>query len=253
LTFTFTGTSVDLVYSQGVGSSTYGTMTVTIDGASVASVNTAGASTQYGKKQSYTGLSNSSHTMVITAPTDGKWCFVEGAVVYGGSTTGVRVHRLGSNGRNSFEFQQTNVMTPTIDGLPADLTFIALGTNDIGGGRTVDQYKTNLQTLITRALQFGSVVLLPMSWPDYTQDSRYTNYPAYVQVMYDLADTNNVGLIDIFRAFGSDPTKLGWSTAQLYGLYGVNGGSGQSGTDSTHPSKKGQQYIANVIADCLGL
>lgn len=250
MTFTFTGTSVDIVYAKGSDSVSYGTATVTIDGVTQSPLDCTGTgAVQYGQKKSYTGLTNGSHTMVITVDTS-KYIFVDGCMVYNGATTGIRVHRQGRSGKSASEFSSSAVLSAAVDGVRADLVFIALGTNDLGSGRTPAQLKTDLQTIINKCPP-ASVVLVPMTWGNYTADTRYTNWPQYVQIMYELADSNNIGLIDIFRAFGSTPTKNNWTAAQVLGLYGVSGGTGQAGTDVLHFSKKGQQYVADTVFNLI--
>lgn len=251
--FAFTGTSVDILYTKGNNSTLYGVGTVEIDGIAVGNLDCTGTTIAFGSKVTFSGLSSGSHTLKITAPSDGRRIYVEGIIPHTGSTTGITVHRCGVNGSDTNTWNQTDVYNPTFNVLTPDLTIIALGTNDCDNGIAIANYKTYLGKIIQAALTKNSAVcLVPMMWGDVTQRPNYANYPQYVQAMYELADTNNVGLIDIFSAFGNTTAKNNYTTAQSYGMFGVpNTGTGQSGNDYVHPSNKGHRFIANTIYNHL--
>lgn len=66
--------------------------------------------------------------------------------------------------------------------------------------------------------------------------------------MYEIADTYNTGIIDIYKTYFKD-----YTVAQKKRLFGmaINDYSGRSGTNTAHPSDKGYKYIGDVIYNNL--
>jgi lysophospholipase L1-like esterase len=243
LTFTFTGVAVDIVYSKNTDG---GTCAVKIDGVDKTALNCNGSAEVYAQTQNYTGLTSGSHTLEIYAPTDGKKVYVEGAYVKTvGDTAGIRVDRRARSGSYTGDWI-SQLMLDTFSTQPADLFFLALGINDCGASRTPDSMKTNLQTIITKLKTVGNVVLIPMMQANEVADTRFVNWKDYVTKYYELADENNIGLIDVYKLFGS-----AYQPAQQYGLFGINGGNGEGG-DTIHPSARGHQMIADTIFKLIG-
>jgi lysophospholipase L1-like esterase len=250
MTFTFTGTSVDVIYTRGGNSTTYGTASVTIDAVNVGTIDcTTGAGTTIGNKITFSGLTSGSHTLVLTTA-DTKRVYIEGFIPHTGSTNGIVVNRMGFNGSDTTSNYWNNVgaLQPSIDNFQPDLTFIALSTNNSWNSLSLSGYKSDMGVIISRALQYGSVCLIPMMWGDLVQVPTFSTIPQFVQAMYELADQYNVALIDIFKAFGNTPTQNNYANGQSYGMFGVpNTGTGEAGTDMVHPSNKGMQFIASTI------
>ena len=240
--FTFTGVALDLIYSKFTDG---GSCVVEIDGVVKTALNCYGATEIYAQSQSYTGLTSGPHTLRVYAPTDGKKVYVEGAYVKTvGDTGGVRVDRRALSGSAAVEWSYPQLVKDTFVTQPADLFVLALGINDCGAGRTPTELKGYLQTLITAMKAVGDVLLIPMMQASST-DARFANWSNYVQVYYELADSNNIGLIDIYKLYGD------YATAQSYGLFGIENGDGE-GVDTIHPSARGHQMIADTLFKLIG-
>lgn len=243
LTFTFKGVGVDIIHSKNTDG---GSCVVKIDGVDMTPLNCYATAEVFAQKQSYDGLTSGDHVLEIYAPTDGKKVYVEGAYVKTvGDTKGIRVDRRARSGSYTGDWTST-LMLNTFTTQPADLFIIALGINDLGSNQTIAQFKSRLQTIITKAKSVGSVIIVPMMQADSVADTRFANWKDWVKVYYELADENNVGLIDVYKLYGE-----AYQPAQQYGLFGINGGNGE-GTDTIHPSARGHQMIADAIFKLIG-
>ncbi|NMM62479.1 SGNH/GDSL hydrolase family protein [Clostridium sp. P21] len=240
-TLAFTGTNLDLLYSKSpIG----GTAEVTIDGTKVGTINCLGEILSFSHKISYSNLNNTNHTLVVTPTTKSK-IYIEGAIA-SSNTTGIEVDKIAisSKGANYF----SNDFTKKIwDLAPApDLVLISFGLNESGSHVPVENYKTNITTLVTYWQGRGSNVCLVTNQKP--ADSWTTNWPAYINALYEISNTYNIGLIDIYKAYFEDYTE-----AQKQGLFGmkINDYSGGSGTNTAHPSDKGYKYIGDIIYENL--
>jgi len=242
-TFTFTGVAVDIIYSKNTDG---GNCVVKIDGVDKTVLNCYGVTEVLAQLQSYAGLAAGEHTLEIYAPTDGKKAYVEGAYVKTvGDTAGVRVDRRARSGSFTGDWTST-LMQDAFAAQSADLFILALGVNDCGSLRTPTQMKAGLQTIITKLKTLGSVILVPMMQANEVYDARFVNWKDYVTKYYELADENNIGLIDVYKLFGE-----AYQPAQTYGLFGSGSGVNE-GSDSIHPSVRGQQMIADTIFKLIG-
>lgn len=240
-TLVFTGTDLDLLYSKAIGG---GTATVTIDGKKIDTINCFDETASFSHKVSYSGLSNTTHTLVIT-PNTASDIFIEGAIA-SSNTTGIEVDKIAISSKGGSYFNAP-LQKRSWDTLPApDLVLLSFGINESANRIPVEDYKTNMIALVTYWQGRGSnVCIVPNQKP---ADSWTTNWPAYVASMYEIADTYNTGIIDIYKAFFED-----YTTAQKQGLFGMaaNDYSGGSGTNTGHPSDKGYKYIGDVIYNNL--
>lgn len=236
-TLVFTGTDLDLLYSKATGG---GTAAVTIDGKEVGTINCLDKEASFSHKVSYSGLSNTTHTLVIT-PNAASNIFIEGAIA-SSNTTGIEVDKIAISSKGASYFNAP-LQKRNWDTLPApDLVLLSFGINEAANRIPVEDYKANMIALVTYWQGRGSnVCIVPNQKP---ADSWTKNWPAYVASMYEIADTYNTGIIDIYKAFFED-----YNVAQKEGLFGMaaNDYSGGSGTNTGHPSDKGYKYIGNVI------
>jgi lysophospholipase L1-like esterase len=102
------------------------------------------------------------------------------------------------------------------------VTFISLGHNDknVGAGVDVATFKASTQTLIDNFKQAGSSnVILVCQNPNQSG-----NFADYNQAKYELADSNNIPLIDIYHRWGES-----YATASATGFT----------ADGAHPSPIG--------------
>ncbi|MBC2582624.1 SGNH/GDSL hydrolase family protein [Clostridium sp. DJ247] len=240
-TLTFTGTDLDLLYAKATDG---GTATVTIDGTEVGTISCLDEAVSFSHKVSYSGLSNTTHTLVITPDTTSS-IFIEGAIA-SSNTTGIEVDKIAISSKTASYFNTTSTKK-SWDALPEpDLVLLSFGINEAGRGVSVEDYKASMISLVTYWQGRGSnVCLVPNQKP---ADSWTTNWPAYVTSMYEIADTYNTGIIDIYKAYLKD-----YTVAQKMGLFGmaINDYSGGSGTNTAHPSDKGYKYIGDVIYNNL--
>jgi hypothetical protein len=241
-TLTFTGTDLDLLYAEATDG---GTATVTIDGTDVGTINCLGEALSFSHKVSYSGLSNTTHTLVITPNTTSS-IFIEGAIA-SSNTTGIEVDKIAISSKRASYFN-TTFTKKNWDALPApNLVLLSFGLNEAGHDNvSVEDYKASMIGLVTYWQGRGSnVCLVPNQKP---ADSWTTNWSAYVAAMYEIADTYKTGIIDIYKAYFKD-----YTVAQKLGLFGmaINDYSGGSGTNTAHPGDKGYKYIGEVIYDNL--
>lgn len=236
-TLIFTGTKVDLLYAKAKDG---GTASVTIDGKEVGTINCLDESLSFSNMVSYSGLSNAAHTLVITPNTTSN-IFIEGAIA-SSSTTGIEVDKIAISSKVASYFN-TTLTKKVWDVLKEpDLVLISFGINESGRGVSVEEYKTNMIGLVTYWQGRGSNVCLVVNQKP--ADSWTKNWPAYVTAMYEIADSYNTGIIDIYKAFFKD-----YTASQKAGFFGMvpNDYSGGSGVNTAHPSDKGYKYIGEVI------
>ena len=236
-TLTFTGTDLDLLYAKLPGG---GTATVRIDGKEVGTISCLDKAASFSHKVSYSGLSNTTHTLVIT-PNRRSSIFIEGAIA-SSNTTGIEVDKIAISSKRASYFN-ADLQKKCWDTLPTtDLVLLSFGINDASNHVPVEDYKANMIGLVTYWQGRGSnVCIVPNQKPSETW---IKNWPAYVKAKYEIADTYKTGIIDIYKAFYED-----YNTAQKLGLFGMaaNDYSGGSGTNLGHPSDKGYKYIGDII------
>jgi lysophospholipase L1-like esterase len=215
---------------------TFGTsraFTVSIDSVGQSAWTPSGASAT--QLISYSGLANTTHVVQITSIT-GASNFLVAVNVRG--ATGVTVSNVGSGGAQASQVASQFYTTyqTMVAGTP-DVIILNFGMNEALNGVPVATFKTAFQARITSALATGADVLL------WAPDSPSTTgnpggYPAvssatfqtYLSAIYDLADTNDLVLVDVTDRFG---------------LY-----SGTSGNyaDAIHLTAQGYGDIARAFA-----
>ncbi|AGY75200.1 SGNH/GDSL hydrolase family protein [Clostridium autoethanogenum] len=234
---TFTGKSLDLLYSKAKDG---GTAVVTIDGKKVGSIDCLGETESFSHKVSYAGLTNTSHTLVIT-PTNTSNIFIEGAIA-SSNDVGIEVDKIAISSKMASYFTTDTTKKIWNVSPKPDLVLLSFGLNEAGRGISVQDYKESMMNLVSYWKGRGSdVCLVSNQMPAKTWT---TNWPAYVMSLYEIADAYNAGVIDIYKAYYQD-----YTAAQKEGLFGMakNDYSGGSGTNTAHPSDKGYGYIGDVI------
>jgi lysophospholipase L1-like esterase len=228
----FSGTGFGLVFTKG---SICGSVSVAIDGGEPVTINTNGAYTSAWAYE-ITGLTDGNHALVLTTSiaVDGSQrIYLLGGYEIKG-TRGIRVNMVGKYGTQTLHSVRTDALRCEIDMWTPVLTIIAFTANDYSNN--VDPngaYKTNLQTMITRAKQFGDVMLVSVG----LRSGTYTyQQQQYVDVMKSLAFANDCAFIDIFSKWGSD-----WDIPNDLGMM----------SDVVHPNDAGHQDIATAITQVL--
>ncbi|NUO57296.1 MAG: SGNH/GDSL hydrolase family protein [Hamadaea sp.] len=249
-TMTFTGTGLDIYYTQG---SPAGTFTYAIDGGAATSVNSNNATLKGGLIAQVRGLSAGSHTLTLTATTGGNGMYFEGVEVYNGDeAAGIHVLDGSHSGWQSDDFATGGTTAPGLwyDSLNAsapDLVLISLGVNDWRSGSqtrlTSAQTKSNLQTLIanirskvTSAPSIGLMIPYSVADPGSTPEA----WPNYRKAIHDVAQADGkCALIDL------DAVAAGGfvGTTDPYAL--------NYGTDYIHPNDKLHAMLGTAVANVL--
>jgi hypothetical protein len=168
---------------------------VTIDGV----VSDAGTTTVVGgnlNRLRITGLTDAAHEVILGHPggsTNG--CYVFGVVTHRGS--GVIVNRIGAPGAKAYDVAGAAAGTGRSRNLDAsvlagysNLVIIELDTNDVGAQTAISTWKTQMQEIITRAVNAGASVLLVASPPMNAGETMTIPESAYRTAMLELSDAN---------------------------------------------------------------
>jgi lysophospholipase L1-like esterase len=207
-----------------------GTFTVTIDGGSPVTVTPTGA--QSTGTYQVTGLSNATHTVLITSSSSTG--YIIGVSV--NQAAGIQVNTAGASGTKTTDWIASTFSSPatlaqTTAGAAPDAYFVALGVND-ANVTSLATYATQLTTIVNTLKATSDVVLISMLPP--TQNSVTTAiWQTYLSAMYDVADACNVPLIDVSNIFGQTSDAIA---------------AGLTSTDTVpHPNAAGYGVIARAI------
>lgn len=247
-TLTFTslvaGTSVDVYYSGKNPAFSY-----TVDGGAVQNVAAGPNTDTVHKHTGPSGLADTVHTVVITAPSNNT--FIMG--VHVGRTSGVAGHSLGYGGTTAAWAGNTDVSwTATTDtngvylarklmldasGITPDLVIINLGTNDIWRGDTAVNAIAGLETMVNWFP--NSDVMLTQMWENVAAPATdMTIWNDYCRRKYLLAQAEGVSLMDWRWKFGDQ------AALQADGVLGA---------DNLHPAHGLSVEMARTIANALGI
>jgi lysophospholipase L1-like esterase len=205
-------------------------VTIAIDGGSATAYSipgTAGGPTTSGAVWTSPALTPGSHTIVVTR-TGGSVLFEGGFFYDGDETTGIRTWNGAHSGYYAQYFVDSDGHAAKWQGMlteiDPDLTIIAFGTNEwrTSPGRTVAQFKTDLQGLISavRTKSTAGSFLLVMYEEPITGVANASTYAEYVDAAYEVAaeDTGGPGagtgvaILDLSRrmpkAENPDPYSL---------------------------------------------
>lgn len=226
--------SVTIDWARYSGAGT--TMSYNIDGGSNTTINMNGATAVQSTTFSVT---RGTHTLNINSAASG-FTMIEG-VRWSDSVAPLDVGVYtggGASGQSSAQLIEAGGSTPgnlaMIDFLKPDLTLIAMGRNDAGGATSPASFKANMQTIIRRCrVTNGIDPMLLMPPPANTQT--YVLESLVRRSMFELADSEDVALIDLTAAFGTD-----WNAAP----------KSLSG-DNIHPNDAGSWQLAWFVAQVL--
>jgi lysophospholipase L1-like esterase len=217
-----------------------GTFSLTVDAGTPTTVDSSAASEAAGVTTVSAGTSGNSHTLTITAPSSGNIYLTRIEATYG--STGVRVDRIGRGGSLASDALATRVDAgvTTVNSpymlftaTPADCTFLCFGVNEFLGDVAPSTFSTNMQSLITDAAVNGDVVLIV---PPSDATGQTYAMSAYRQVLYSLADSNDIPLIDL---------------SELFGTYTLGNAAGLFYSDKNHPNDAGHKAIAHAVFAAL--
>jgi len=224
LTYTFSGTGVEIYYVQGSG---VGSFTYAIDGGGAVAVTARTVPTNYGKVLIITGLADGSHTIVITQADNGYSVDILGMCPIKG-IKGIQVNLVGKYGIVSDAPARDYALIATFDTKPPDLTIIALTANDFASQIDPNIYITNMQKIITKAKNSGDVLITTIG---VRADAGVIPQTAYFIVCKNLAKINNCAYLDINSRWG------GYAGGVASGFY----------YDTVHPNNIGHRDIATAI------
>ena len=133
------------------------------------------------------------------------------------TSSGVRIHKLGSTGSSSANWTGVNATQwqNALSALAPNLVTILLGTNDQGASMTPATYATNLQTLITRiktALPYVDIAIL-MPCENQRTNNTYA-MSLYAYEAYKLASINKCAFLDLQYVFGDNEADYAYGTGR---------------------------------------
>lgn len=232
---TFSGTGIGIVFAKGSGA---GTFQWNIGGGANTQVDTYNATNVNATTYEIGGLADGTHTLNITANlANGRNFFLLGAYPIKSISSGIRVNMCGRYGTRVGDHTSDKSLSCAIDMWTPKLCIIALGANDFTGGTDLTSFTNSYQTIISRALQFGDVMLLSTGLRTDGPSPIGVQQSAYVNAMYTLAVQNNIAFLDIFNRWSGDPN---FANSQLNFL-----------GDAVHPNDYGHQDIATAILNVL--
>lgn len=222
------GTAVDIATFGISGGFTY-----KIDGGSAVTVTPNG--NQSVQVISVTGLSNTTHTVLITT-TSTTSTYVVGARVRGSVGLEITNGGVGGMQTNAWALTGFNYPQPVFNSLDTyHGELLSLGLNDVVSSVSALAFKTNLQIIASADQALRDVILWVPPTPN-SGDVATTSWTPYRSPYYDVADALNLPLIDLGDRFGS------WATANTNGIM----------FDHLHPNGAGYAAIAQMFASLLG-
>ncbi len=238
-TVTFTGTSFSWI---GIESAEGGKFTMSIDGATPQEFNTLGSSEAV-KEYKWAGtLSNGPHTAVITvtelvAGKDRSGVALIGVMYGGPSATGVRVHQIGYAGGKTDQIATNRAIykPTTMDFWKPNLSIICFSSNDYSGQTALATFRTQTQTAITQAKQFGDVLLVPVG---ITAPDKAIPITEYSKIYKELALLNDCAFYDTYARY-RDSFTFAKDTLKFVA------------SDSTHMNDYGHQDLASALYNAI--
>ena len=155
--------------------------------------------------------------------------YVTGITTFNSAIKQVRIGNVGRPNALSADLNNATAFgtLDLITNYNAGLYVVMIGTNDMIQGVPLATTQANIQAIITRCLTVGSCIL--MTPPPSSDATVMAATTAYNAMLYGLAKTNNIPLIDLYSAMGStyqsawmgDSVHLNnagdWFTASLLG------------------------------------
>ncbi|EMM0480189.1 SGNH/GDSL hydrolase family protein [Klebsiella michiganensis] len=190
-----TATDLSLFYYDGSGN-----FTITIDGGAPVSI--AGTNSGVAKKYDITGLSATSHTVVITSSGSG---VVSILGMYGknsAKSSGITVSRMGNGGAMASDYLHwQDWITPIVSGLDIDLLFIILGTNDFRKSAGIPEYTNGIQVIIDKYKSATPGICICLVSPAQCNATGAPALSEYDEAMRKLAGDNNINMVSLYHLF----------------------------------------------------
>jgi lysophospholipase L1-like esterase len=248
LTFKARGTTVKIYTVTGSG--TRPAMLYSIDGAADVSV-AQPAGTAAIQTTAITGLTNTTHTVVLKVGTATTGQYLSVCGVSGENTTGIVVNNCALAGAKSSTFGD-----PTTAGLnavwnggvsyPGDLVIYTAGPNDAAANTTGEDWAANVTKWLKAVKDTGAavgdcdiIIALPHLGTHDVTNFKYQDYAI-----------RGRGLAEAFGCAFVDWWTIGrnsWQYWNSLGYWGTSAGTGAAGTDSVHLSDNGFAAMSNAL------
>jgi hypothetical protein len=251
LTFTVTGSTIDIYTVAGGG--THGGWTYAIDGTAAVAVADNGSAQTSIQTTIVSGLSASSHSIVLTYAGSGS-NYLAVCGVSGENGAGVILNNFARYGSRAGNFASpgsgTNSTWSGGSDYPADLAIMAFGPNDAVNGDSGDTWSYNLRQYLTGVKDMGSAIgatdVLIMLPHIGTYDASNLRYQDYAVRGRAIAEAYGAAFVDMWTL-----GRNSWNYWSSLGYWANAGSPGSAGTDQVHPSDAGHQYIANTLLPIL--
>lgn len=247
VTYTFTGTSFDLLFLKAT---TTGTISLTIDGGAPVTIDTNGVTNGPGTtafRWSSGALTSGFHTVVITRAASspaGYKIYLYGMLTYNGDETkGIRMLDAAYHGISSTYWPGARIdnHVATIMAIPnVHLVVCSVGTNDYGAGNSWATYKTNIEMLVTKlrtAGYTGSIALMNVYKGSARDEATWAGYGDQLR---QIAESDaDVAYFDWRMRMPDIPSP--YNAGAGLGLF----------NDGLHPNDAGNSYISAFMTDYL--
>jgi len=192
--------------------------------------------------RTFTGLSNTLHTVELRCTTAAEFTFGVGMRVR--NETGIEISNLGRGGAEVADWIDTDFLAnrPTSQAIaPADLVILQVGANEALAGTSLATMVADYQTLLTYCQTNDiPVIMLSEAIPPPTGSAGMfvplATWETWLDAYYDLADEFDVPLIDVSHAFVSHANEVDM---------------GIISADNLHLNDIGYAMIANLVAQTL--
>ncbi|MFC7906483.1 hypothetical protein [Streptomyces nigra] len=252
LTFKARGTTVKIFTVTGSG--TRPAMLYSIDGAADVSV-AQPSGTAAIQTTTVTGLSDTTHTVVIKVGTATTGQYLSVCGVSGERSSGVVLHNVALAGSTSTRWgteasASLNAVWNGGSAFPVDLATYSTAPNDASANVAADTWLTNVLGWIRAVRSAGGastgtdiIVALPHIG---THEGTNNKYWEYSRLIRPLADVYGFALVN-WWTLGRNSWDA-WNTA---GYWGSSTTPGAVGTDGVHMSDAGFQYMADTLIPYL--
>lgn len=226
--------NVDTFVVYYITASGNGTFTVDINGGSTTSQSTNSAN----------GFGTVTKTGTLGANTlnikytSGGTIFILGVEAYDSSKKWVDFINSGWSGAKASDLANNGSFFAPLAAfsyVAPDLTIIMDGINDWGNSVSLSTYQTNMQSLITKGQASGDVILVSPA-PSFTSQAPIATQLGFVNIMAQLAVTNNIPFIDWYNRMGPQASN----TAMYWTGNGL------------HPNMLGYSDLAQAIFNVIG-
>ncbi|QUG76378.1 SGNH/GDSL hydrolase family protein [Erwinia sp. E602] len=188
-------TEIDLFYYDGSGS-----FTVTVD--TGAPVTVTGGGTGKTKKLTLNGLASQAHTVRVQSSGNGVVSIFGMHGTDSGAAPGVTVSRMGNGGAIAKDYLKwSDWIAPVASSLDLDLLFIVIGTNDYRKSMGTAQYRSGIETIISKYRAATPGICICLVSPAQCSATGTPALSAYDEEMRLIAREQNVSYLSGYKTF----------------------------------------------------